>query len=132
MIERGRLMALTERDWQRQVVELAEALGWAWGHFRPAQTSRGWRTPVEGPLGAGFPDLVLANMRQHRVLFVELKREGGKTAPGQDVVLEWLERSGAEVRVWRPSDLEAIAADLQGHRANALVGQDLTPPDAGA
>jgi hypothetical protein len=49
---------VTERDWQRQVTDAAELYGWQWAHFRPARTERGWRTPVSGPLGAGFPQVL--------------------------------------------------------------------------
>ncbi len=45
---------VSERGWQRQVTDAAELFGWTWCHFRPAMTTKGWRTPVSGPLGAGF------------------------------------------------------------------------------
>ena len=44
---------MTEREFQQQVTDLAELYGWAWAHFRPAQPTKGWRTPVSGPLGKG-------------------------------------------------------------------------------
>jgi len=115
------MTVISERDFQRQVTELAEILGWQWTHFRPAQTQRGWRTPVSGPLGAGWVDLVLVRPRDHRLIFAELKAEGGKLSYEQDCVLDvlrslTLDRFGAatsiEVAVWRPSDLDAIASVL--------------------
>lgn len=92
---------LAEADWQTRVTDLADLRGWRWAHFRPARTERGWRTPVSGPLGAGFPDLVLV---RHRVLFVELKAERGRVTPEQRAVHIALRAAGAEVRVWRPVD----------------------------
>jgi VRR-NUC domain len=71
---------VTEADLQRAVIETAHALGWLVAHFRPAQTARGWRTPVEAE-GAGFPDLVL--VRRARLIFAELKGERGRLSEPQ-------------------------------------------------
>jgi hypothetical protein len=101
---------ITERDWQRQVTDAAELFGWQWAHFRPARTDRGWRTPVSGPLGAGFPDLILA--REGRLIFAELKAEGARLRPEQREVLDVL-RQSAECHVWRPSDLPALLEALR-------------------
>jgi hypothetical protein len=54
---RPRVPPITEAAFLRQVLDLAKLRGWRTAHFRPAQTSRGWRTAVQGD-GAGFPDLV--------------------------------------------------------------------------
>lgn len=105
--------AMSEAELLRQVLELATMLGWSGAHFRPALTSRGWRTPVQGPLGAGFPDLVLVNVRRRRVLFVELKSDAGKVSADQAAVLAALKEAGAETRVWRPRDWNALQADLE-------------------
>jgi hypothetical protein len=105
---------MTETEFLRQVLELATLLGWSGAHFRPALTTRGWRTPVQGPLGAGFPDLVLVHVRRRRVLFVELKSDTGKVSADQAAVLAALEEAGAETRLWRPRDWDALQADLEG------------------
>jgi hypothetical protein len=114
--------AMTEADLQRLVTDMATVLGWSWVHFRPAQTKHGWRTPVEGPLGAGWPDLVLLRVRDRRLIFAELKREKGQVSADQAAVLAGLvELCGTigdfraadgcssyarvEVWVWKPSDL---------------------------
>lgn len=94
---------LLEREWQDQVTDLAELLGWTWAHFRPGQTQQGWRTPVAGPGGRGFPDLVLW---RERVVYVEVKAQRGKTSPAQVTVINALIHAGAEVYVWRPSDFD--------------------------
>jgi hypothetical protein len=103
---------MTETEFLRQVLELAAMLGWSAAHFRPALTSRGWRTPVQGNLGAGFPDLVLAHPGRHRLLFVELKSDAGKVSAEQAAVLALLEEAGAPCRVWRPRDFDDLAAEL--------------------
>lgn len=108
--------ALTEAEFQRAVTDLAAILGWSWVHFRPAQTARGWRTPVEGPLGQGWPDLVLVSPLRRRFLAVELKRELGALSPDQEQVHRILEAGGLTVRVWRPSDLTAGAVEAELRR----------------
>lgn len=110
--------ALTEAEFQHQVTDLAEALGWSWIHFRPGLRANGrWYVPVEGPLGKGWPDLVLARARgrDRRIVFAELKRELGQPTPEQlevrGLLLEiglatWAAgRPAVDHHVWRPSDL---------------------------
>jgi len=103
-------VTITEAEFQQQVTDLAALLGWSWGHFRPAKTQRGWRVPVSGPLGKGWPDLVL--VRDDRLVFVELKRSG-KLAPSPDqaAVLTLL-GGAAEAYVWTPDDIDEIALTL--------------------
>jgi Holliday junction resolvase len=102
---------MSERDFERQVLELAKLTGWRAAHFRPAKTSKGWRTPVSGD-GEGFPDLVL--VRPPVVLFAELKSEGGgKLRPEQAAWLEALGRCGrVEAYLWRPSSWPEIEKTL--------------------
>lgn len=102
-----RWLVLSERDFQRLVTDAAAVLGWSWVHFRPAQTSRGWRTPVSGPLGAGWCDLVLVRAKDRRALFVELKAEAGKVSEEQRAVMATLADAGQECYVWRPSDFDS-------------------------
>lgn len=66
---------------QRRLTDALTWGGYLWAHMRPARTLKGWRTPVAGPGGEGFPDLVAA--RDGQVLFIEVKRDGGKLTPGQ-------------------------------------------------
>lgn len=97
---------LTGGDLQRQITDLAAMLGWTWVHFRAAKTERGWRVPVEGPLGKGWPDLVLASPQRRRTLAVEVKRElSDPLTADQLYVHSMLEAAGWTVRVWRPSDM---------------------------
>lgn len=80
--------ALTEAQFQEQVTNLAESLGWTWAHFRALQNRRGqWQVPVEGPLGVGWPDLVLLRVRDRRLIFAELKRELGTASLEQATTL---------------------------------------------
>lgn len=96
---------LTERQWMSQVTDAAEMFGWTWAHFRPAMTTKGWRTPVSGPLGKGWPDLTL--IRGDRIVFAELKVQDGRLTSEQREVLDILGRA-VPVYTWRPTDLPAV------------------------
>ena len=92
---------IKEEDLLAMVIDLAHLKGWLVSHFRPAWSSKGYRTPVQGD--KGFPDLVL--VKGKRLLFVELKSEKGKL---------WLEQEnwrqvlsgvkGVKYYLWRPVD----------------------------
>ncbi len=117
---------MTEAQWQRQVLELAQLGRWRVAHFRPAQTAKGWRTPV-GADGAGFPDLVLT--RPPELIFAELKAEKGRTTPAQEAWLEDLQvvadmvavvevvAHHVRVFVWRPSDFDEVRRILLERRS---------------
>lgn len=90
---------MIEADLQNGVIELARLLGYRVAHFRPALTTKGWRTPVEAD-GKGFPDLVLA--RPGRLIFAELKGDTGRPTLEQGEWLSALAAAGAELYVWRP------------------------------
>ena len=113
---------VTEAQFQRQVTDLAKLRGWQWVHFRPARRSNGdWYTPVEGPLGAGWPDLVL--VRRHEIRFVELKTDKNAPTAAQAMVLSVLEEASAgwcwdchqdvQTFVWRPKDWPEIEKELK-------------------
>ena len=95
---------LSEKDFQTQVIDLAHVFGWKVAHFRPAQTAKGWRTPV-GADGKGFPDLVLARERdgKRQQIFAELKTDKGTATIEQ---LQWLKVLNGYL--WKPSDFDKI------------------------
>ncbi len=66
---------------------------------------------------SGFPDRVLV---RERVIFAELKREKGVPTPAQIEWLNGLAAAGAEVYLWRPSDLDEIAKILS-HRGRPMI-----------
>lgn len=119
-------ITLREVEFMAQVTELAELRGWQWVHFRPGRTEHGWRTPVSGPLGKGWPDLFMVRQRDKRMIFAELKRDGVKPSLEQVETLALLESVGVtlshhwdqqavpvEVCIWRPADWEQIEATLK-------------------
>lgn len=95
------LPPITEREFQRQVTDLAAIFGWSCYHPQLSKWSeRGW------------PDLAL--VRPPRLVFAELKRENGRTTVHQDRWLGLLRAvPGVEVFLWRPSDFEQIAEVLR-------------------
>jgi hypothetical protein len=86
-----------------QVRRLAMDLGWIVYHTHDSRRSE-----------AGFPDLVLVNARQGRILFRELKKMKGRVSADQKIWLEELHAVGQDAAVWRPDDLvdERILAEL--------------------
>ena len=100
------LIPITEAQFQRQVTDLATRLGWAWLHVERMGNDQGrWRTPVSGPLGKGWPDLVL--IRGRSLLWVELKGPKGVMTDAQKdlgIVLNKV----APYYVWRPSNFNEI------------------------
>jgi VRR-NUC domain-containing protein len=102
------LPALTEAQFMEQVAQLAELRGWSWAHFRPARTAKGWRTPVSGPLGKGWPDLFLIRHRDQKFMGVELKVDGGRQTSEQEEVEIQFVLANIPFYVWRPTDWELI------------------------
>jgi hypothetical protein len=89
----------SERSFASQVDQLAALMGW--------KTYRTWIS-IRSP--AGFPDRVFA--RPPRLLFVELKRVGGKLRPAQADWLRWLEDCKQEVYLWTPETWTEIERKL--------------------
>lgn len=94
MKQPAKLPAITEAQFQKQVLQAARTFGFLSYHTRYSIGST-----------RGFPDLVL--VKPPRVIFIELKTEAGNTSSYQD---EWIEQlrdcPGVECYLWRPSDLE--------------------------
>ena len=90
---------MTEAELMDATVSLAHVYNWKVAHFRPAQTAKGWRTPV-GADGKGFVDLVLAKVG-HDPMFVELKSATGKLRQAQ---IEWIAALWRNVHVWTPAE----------------------------
>ena len=94
----------TEAEFQADIVAFAKAHGWLVHHCRPARTTKGWATPLQGD--AGFVDLVLA--RNGVVHLWELKAQGKKPTEAQ---VAWIVASKA--RWWWPSQYEEMIRILE-------------------
>jgi hypothetical protein len=92
---------VTERQFLRQVIDLARVSRWKTYHTQLSKWSE-----------AGWPDLAL--LRRPRLVLAELKSDKGKLTLAQQ---EWVDElaacGGFEVYVWRPADLEEIARILR-------------------
>lgn len=104
--------ALTEEQWQQQVVQLAGFYRWRHLHVRRT-IGRGKRWTTSTNV-VGWPDLLLWHEQQQRVVAAELKSERGPVRPEQLEVLASLEAAGIETYVWRPSDLDEVQRALSG------------------
>jgi hypothetical protein len=84
---------MSERDFQSAITAYARATGWRVYHNPDSRRSE-----------PGFPDLVLLNGTQRRLVFAELKTESGVLRAAQR---EWIADLEAvaqppETHVWRP------------------------------
>ena len=86
-------LAMSERELQDAVNELAQYLGWRIHHASDSRRSH-----------AGLPDLIAVHRVQGRVLFAELKTERGRLRTEQVAWLEDLKATPAECYLWRPGD----------------------------
>lgn len=93
---------ITEKVFQKQVEQLAKTLGWTYYH-----TFNSYRSV------SGFPDLVMVNTAQRRVVFAELKSDTGKLSDKQREWIDNLTAAGAEAYVWYPGDWDEIVRILQ-------------------
>lgn len=99
---------MLEKDWQRQVRELAQTLGYR----------RAYHTFDSRKSDTGFPDLVLVSPQRRRVVFLELKREKGRLSERQAEWVRALHTAGAEIYVARPRHFDILARVLGAYGAD--------------
>lgn len=106
---------ISETAFASQVEDLLKLFQWRWTHFRPANTGRGWRTPLSGD--KGLPDYIA--VRPPRLIFAELKDQYSKPNPEQDAWLDDLRECDSvyslkpEVYLWRPTQIDEIMEILR-------------------
>ena len=98
----------SEADWSRTFQSLFELLGWVGYHIPDSRRAT----------SSGFPDWVLVNHQQQRLLFVELEREKGKVSEQQHWWIDVLRSCGCEAYIWRPSDYYEAEMALEGKRSS--------------
>ena len=91
----------TERAFMADFRE--QAIGFSWLYYHT------FNSMYSAP---GFPDCTL--VKGGRVLFVELKRVGGKLTADQERWLAALREAGAETYLWTPDDWPEIIHVLTG------------------
>ena len=104
---------ISETEFASQVEDLLKIHHWKWIHFRPAWSSKGWRTPIKGD--KGFPDYVA--VRNGICLFLELKGGKGKLSLEQEEWARELQTTannslGVMYFLWRPADYEKVVEIL--------------------
>lgn len=103
-------VSLTEAQFQQQVTDLADRLGWLWLHVdKMGNPQNQWRTPTRGPL-RNFPDLMM--VRKSTLLFAELKAQGKAATDAQRDCLKVLGGVTPHTYIWRPSDFPQIVEVL--------------------
>ncbi len=108
---------ITEAQFLKQVVALAQTFGFKVAHFQTAHIQRKdgshyYATPIQAD-GEGFPDLVLAK-RGHPIYFLELKGAKGRTTQAQADWLYLLDRGSSPAMVIKPSDWDSLVKLLGG------------------
>lgn len=107
---------MSEETFTAQVLTEARQAGWRTLHIRPARTSDGWRSPVQGD-GKGFPDILA--LRGDQLIVAELK--SGKPGMAAQKKLSNEQRTWANdwrayfdggcwggFHVWTPYDMAEI------------------------
>jgi hypothetical protein len=94
---------MKEKSFAHQVEYLLDLYGWRWCHYEPAiRQSGSWATPLRGDKGE--PDY--RAVRSGRLVFVEIKGDGGRLTKEQKLWIADLVEAGVETYVWHPEDLE--------------------------
>ena len=118
---------MTEIEFERKIVELAHMFDWMVASFRPAQTGKGWRTPVKYD-GKGYPDLTLMHPNG-QIIFAEIKAQKGRMSDDQKAWGQMIHAAGrckasraVQYHVWRPSDWDKIVRLLSGGKVASIAG----------
>jgi hypothetical protein len=98
----------TEAQFQRCVIEAAQAYGWAVHAQRPGRTQRGWRVAIQGL--PGWPDVVCVRPgAPGAAVILELKMPPRRPTLAQVQWIAWLnDVPGITARVVYPDDWDEI------------------------
>ncbi len=100
-------MAKDEDACLAAVIELAQWYGWRLIHIRPARTSQGWRTPVQGD-GVGFPDIFAIRRTTKQRFSAEMKFGKNVASAEQTKWLSDMEACGIPAFTWWPESIDEI------------------------
>jgi hypothetical protein len=94
--------ALSEAEWQQQIIDLARLCGWDWYHVYDSRRSN-----------PGWPDLAL--WCGPHLWLVEAKSERGRLSAAQQMTLDGLRQvQQVHVALWRPRDWPTVERVLAG------------------
>jgi hypothetical protein len=111
---------VTEAQFQRAVIELAEFYRWKVAHFADSRRQVRPGVFVGDRQAAGFPDLTLCH-NAHGVVFLELKSDTGRLRAEQIEWIHALRAAGCRAWVARPSDWGWLAEFLKTGGAPPLA-----------
>jgi hypothetical protein len=97
---------ISHKEFERQIDDLFALMGYDLVY-------KTWRS-LHSP--KGFPDRVALRLKDERLIWAELKKEGDKPTPEQWYWLEALKAIGQEAYLWYPHDYERIANILVKRR----------------
>ena len=113
---------LSEHAFQRWIIETARHFGWSCWHIpAPMRYARG--AFVGAKEGAGVADLILIHDDPPRLVFAEIKREGGKLSEKQREILQAVRNVGDYIS----QQLNMLTAEFQPSAIGVYVW---TPDDA--
>ena len=100
---------ITETEFQRRVVSVAEEFGWDWMHI--GRTGKHVPNGAKGTLGPGWPDLLL--VRGNQLIAAELKAEKAPVPTNAQHHVLMVLGGVARTYVWRPSQMALILEVLR-------------------
>jgi len=102
----------SERLFQDAVMKIAYMNAWDVHHIRPGKYGNYYKT--DGL--PGMPDLLFISQFGHGMFWAELKAQGGRLTESQRARIDQMRVNGAEVHIWKPSDMQTIADRLGAWR----------------
>ena len=111
----GKLL-VSEASFQKQVIELADMMGWQHWHFpkKAYQAIREGKFSWASQITRGWPDLALMRLGEKpRFVLMELKGTKTPITPEQVAVNAGLRLCGIEAYIFRPKDIAKVAEVLQ-------------------
>ena len=104
-------MALTEKAFMQQVIDLAHLYSWLCYHTYDSRRS-----------APGFPDLGFCHVARGEFFLAELKTQRGRLSRVQATWIAALRAASVECYVWRPSDFDTIVTRLTGAAIKTIGG----------
>lgn len=99
---------MTEREFQREVINHLKAAGWRVAHFgntvKFVPNKGGGYKVIGDPDAKGFPDIIA--VKGGRIIALELKGEKTRIQPEQALWIADLRAAGVEAYIWRPDDFD--------------------------
>ncbi len=121
---------MNEAAFQRRVTDMATRFGWRWWHVpAPMRWDPKRKTWVPASQGAGLPDLILTHDDPPRLVFLELKRKGGKLTDKQQEFLQAVKRVAE--RTWIEPELVWMDSHAPPHHMGGgqIIGVVAAWPD---